>query len=264
MCHRIMLTKRTSLGYILRIIPAGIIFCPRLLGDICMVWRDGEAPGFGSAVSSDKSRNSAMSSAKITLLMVVMTFLLVTVVLVALQPRSAAAPTFSAEASEEQAVEPVVAVAVAQDPVEAVEEIDIVAVTAPAPAPAPRPTPVAAEQEVSRADASLLELRQAVRSREASDVLRQLAGTTGSGPDDLPSLARSVLGGFGYPVREGDRLHALLVASLSNQKSDAYIDALLNTAVARGEFNPPYALTLPTGRMDTYTLLQAMVTAASG
>lgn len=261
MCHRIMLTKRTSLGYILRIIPAGIIFCPRLLGDICMVWRDGEAPGFGSAVSSDKSRNSAMSSAKITLLMVVMTFLLVTVVLVALQPRSAAAPTFSAEASEEQAAQPVTAVAVAK---EAVEEIDVVAVTAPAPAPAPRPTPVVAEQEVSRADASLLELRQAVRSREASDVLRQLAGTTGASPDDLPSLARSVLGGFGYPVREGDRLHALLVASLSNQKSDAYIDALLNTAVARGEFNPPYALTLPTGRMDTYTLLQAMVTAASG
>ncbi|MEL7259983.1 MAG: hypothetical protein AAGK69_01320 [Pseudomonadota bacterium] len=190
-----------------------------------------------------------------------MTFLLVTVVLVALQPRSAAAPTFSAEAPEEQAAQPVIAVAVAQEPV---EEIEVVAVTAPAPAPAPRPTPVVAEQQVSRADASLLELRQAVRSREASDVLRQLAGTTGSSPDDLPSLARSVLGGFGYPVREGDRLHALLVASLSNQKSDAYIDALLNTAVARGEFNPPYALTLPTGRMDTYTLLQAMVTAASG
>ncbi|WP_299684049.1 hypothetical protein [uncultured Tateyamaria sp.] len=186
-----------------------------------------------------------------------MTFLVVTVALVAMQPRPQPAPPWLTEATPEPAppVEQVLAAATPPEPVVPTEQIAI--------APAPEPQPVlVVEQEVTRADASLLELRQAVRSSEASDVLRQLAGSTGAGPDDLPLLARNVLGGFGYPVRRGDRLHALLVASLSNQKSDAYIDALLNTAAARGEFTPPYALVLPTGRMDTNSLLQAMVRAA--
>lgn len=180
--------------------------------------------------------------------MVVMTFLLVTIALVAMQPRPEAAPPVTAEV----APAPAPIAPLPEPPVETVEFI-------PPPAPAP-----AVEQVVSRADASLLELREAVRSREASDVLHQLALNAGSGPDDLPALARGVLGDFGYRVRNGDRLHALLVASLSNQKSDAYIDALLNTAAARGEFTPPFALVLPTGRMDTGSLLQAMVRAAQG
>ena len=182
--------------------------------------------------------------------MVVMTFLLVTIALVAMQPRPA--PVLPVTAAVAPAPAPVAPLPEA--PVETVEYI---------PPPAPAPAPVV-EQVVSRADASLLELREAVRSREASDVLHQLALNAGTGPDDLPALARGVLGDFGYRVRSGDRLHALLVASLSNQKSDAYIDALLNTAAARGEFTPPFALVLPTGRMDTGSLLQAMVRAAQG
>lgn len=223
-----------------------------------MVWREGEAPGLGAVPGSGKSRNSGGSTAKITVLVVVMAFLLVTIALVALQPSPH--PTAPLVAEVEPEPQPVAAsLPVTSAPALPVESL---AVVPPAPEPPkPAPSPVVA-QEVTRADASLLELRQAVRSNEASDVLWQLAGSPGAGPDNLPLLARSVLGGFGYAVREGDRLHALLVASLSNQKSDAYIDALLNTAAARGEFTPPYALVLPSGRMDTQSLLQAMVRAA--
>lgn len=230
-----------------------------------MVWRDNGAPGQGPAVGALKRTDGVTSSAKITVLLVVMTFLVVTIALIALQPRPEPAPPWLAGGTPEtQAPAPQAAqVATPAKPAEPVEFVAAPPQPAPAPRPEPKPAPVV-EQSVTRADASLLELRQASRSTEASVVLRQLASSTGTGPDDLPLLARNVLDSFGYPVRRGDRLHALLVASLSNQKSDAYIDALLNTAAARGEFSPPFALVLPTGRMDTNSLLQAMVRAARG
>ncbi len=131
------------------------------------------------------------------------------------------------------------------------------------PVQAPAVTP---EPEVSRADASLLELRQAVYSRDASHLLRQpiAGGVAGDQFIDLPKVTTSVLAGFGYRVRAGDRLHALLVQALAEQKSNAYIDALLNTAAARGEFVPPFQLRTSTGRLDTQTLLQAILRQARG
>ncbi|WP_415919145.1 hypothetical protein [Tateyamaria sp. SN6-1] len=220
-----------------------------------MVWRDDNAPGQRQSSASRFGKMAANSSAKITVLLVVMGFLMVTIVLVAMQPRPQPAPTITAEIAP--APQPVAA------PAPVVAEPVVAAIVAPAPTPAP-PQPDPVVQQVSRADASLLELREAVRSTQASDVLRQLSTEGASGPSDLPRLARNVLSGFGYAVQEGDRLHALLVGALSNQKSDAYIDALLNTAAARGEFTPPFALILPTGRMDTGILLDAMVRGARG
>lgn len=223
-----------------------------------MVWRDGEAPGQGVAGGSAASASSTGSSAKLTVLLVVMTFVAVAIALVALRPE--AQPEDLAAASVDPVPAPVIAPQPQPQSVVAAQPVQ----AAPEP-PVPQPaTAVVVEQEVTRADASLLELRQAVQSEEASHILRQLASGNGARANDLPLLARRVLNTYGYPVRDGDRLHALLVSSLANQKSDAYIDALLNTAVARGEFTPPFALVRPSGRMDTSALLRAMVRAARG
>ncbi|MEL7165282.1 MAG: hypothetical protein AAGL96_07375 [Pseudomonadota bacterium] len=192
-----------------------------------------------------------------------MTFLLVTVLIVSLQPRHVSEPP-------QIIAEPVRVAPAPPAPIpetEAPAEVLTVKAAVPEPAavsipPAPTPQSIVVESQVTRADASLLELREAVASSHASHLLRQ--ASAGGAPIDLRQLARSVLGDFGYPVRDGDRLHGMLVGALSNQKSDAYIDALLNTAAARGAFTPPEALTLPTGRLDTQALLRAMLLAARG
>ena len=75
---------------------------------------------------------------------------------------------------------------------------------------------------------------------------------------DLRSLTATVLTDFGHVTRRGDPLHELLVQALANQQSDAYIDALLNTAAGRGDFRVPVSLLGPGGRLDTPTLLQAI------
>ncbi|MEL7092052.1 MAG: hypothetical protein AAFN94_09990 [Pseudomonadota bacterium] len=193
-----------------------------------------------------------------------MTFLLVTVLIVSLQPRQEAeAPQIIAEPVR-VAPAPPAPVPETEAPAEVLTVQAAVpeAVVTPAPPPKPVPRSIVVESQVTRADASLLELRQAVSSSQASHLLRQ--ASSGGTPIDLRQLARTVLGDFGYAAGNGDRLHGMLVSALSNQKSDAYIDALLNTAVARGAFTPPDALILPTGRLDTQSLLQAMLIAARG
>ncbi|MEM6758956.1 MAG: hypothetical protein AAF601_05705 [Pseudomonadota bacterium] len=184
-----------------------------------------------------------------------MTFLLVTIAIVSLQPRLPSdAPQIIAE--------PVRVAPAPPAPIPETEppaEVATVQAEAPASQP-PEPQSIVVESQVTRADASLLELRQAVLSSHASHLLRQ--SSANGEPIDLRQLARTVLGEFGYTVRDGDRLHGMLVSALSNQKSDAYIDALLNTALARGAFTPPRTLTLPTGRLDTQALLRAMLLGA--
>ena len=64
---------------------------------------------------------------------------------------------------------------------------------------------------------------------------------------------------FGYNASVGDRLHGLLVQALAEGQSDAYIDALLNTAVTRSDFRAPVALTMSSGRFNADVLLQELV-----
>lgn len=73
------------------------------------------------------------------------------------------------------------------------------------------------------------------------------------------TLASDVLAKFGYRVGADDRLHGLLVQALAEGQSDAYIDALLNFAVTRGDFRAPVALTMSSGRFNTDALLQELV-----
>lgn len=114
---------------------------------------------------------------------------------------------------------------------------------------------------VTRADGSLLDLEVQSASEAVSRQLRQPIRLTDTsiGHRDLRTLTASVLEGFGYRVEPGDRLHALLVQALTEGQSNAYIDALLNTAAARGDFVPPVQLRLTTGRLNTPALLSALV-----
>ena len=73
------------------------------------------------------------------------------------------------------------------------------------------------------------------------------------------TLASDVLAKFGYRVGADDRLHGLLVQALAEGQSDAYIDALLNFAVTRGDFRAPVALTMSSGRLNMDALLQELV-----
>lgn len=123
-----------------------------------------------------------------------------------------------------------------------------------------------AEAEVSRADASLLSLDTGPASHSVSRQLRQPIRLTDSNANrsDLRTMTALVLADFGHVPHHDDPLLALLVQALSEGQSNAYIDALLNTAAARGDFAPPRQLVLATGRMDTEALLLALVRHAQG
>ncbi|MEP3947342.1 hypothetical protein [Ascidiaceihabitans sp.] len=75
---------------------------------------------------------------------------------------------------------------------------------------------------------------------------------------DLRGLTATVLTDFGHVTRPGDRLHSLLVETLSAQEPENYIDTVLNAAAGRGEFLVPVSLQTVDGGLDTETLLQAI------
>ncbi|MEM8578086.1 MAG: hypothetical protein AAGF60_09570 [Pseudomonadota bacterium] len=171
--------------------------------------------------------DEAGPSSNVKLLLIAAGFLVVTIGLVVLQPGRSPAPDTLADSA--------------------------------APVQSLRPE---APTEVSRASAGLLDPVSLPSASEAvSRQLRQpirLTQTSGQ-RRDLPGLARAVLADFGHDAAEGDRLHALLVEALAQRQSNAYIDALLNTAAARGEFRVPQRLAARDGRLDTPVLLAALV-----
>lgn len=98
-------------------------------------------------------------------------------------------------------------------------------------------------------------LRQPLRLSQDADTAR-----------DLPDLARQVLAGF---ITNADTplspdLVTLLVDSVGQKQSDAYVHVLLNTAVARGRFDVPQALRTASGGIDTNALLIALAQNAGG
>ena len=172
-----------------------------------------------------------LTSSNIKMLLIAAAFLVVTIGLILMQPGAAT------------------------DPVQRVAAEAVVA------APS-----AAAEPEVSRADTSLLDLSGVSVSEAVSRQLRQPIRLTDTDArhTDLRSLTVGVLAGFGHTVQAGDRLQALLVQALTEGQSNAYIDALLNTAAARGEFDVPRQLMTGAGRLDTETLLIALVHQSQG
>ncbi|MEO0390320.1 MAG: hypothetical protein AAF218_05200 [Pseudomonadota bacterium] len=166
------------------------------------------------------------------LLLIAAAFLVVTIGLVLLQPGQEAQTVADAPA-----VQPVAPVQVPQD-----TEVSQ-AVSSPL-------TPVTLP---SASDAVSRQLRQPIRLTDTSAIHR-----------DLPSLTAAVLAEFGHATRQGDRLHGLLVQALVERQSNAYIDTLLNTAAARGEFAVPPGLADTSGRLDTNRLLAALIARSAG
>ncbi|MEM9636047.1 MAG: hypothetical protein AAGA94_00245 [Pseudomonadota bacterium] len=121
--------------------------------------------------------------------------------------------------------------------------------------------------EVSRADASLLQVPPALPRRTDAPVshqLRQPVRLTDQSAQmhDLRLLAGRALETFSHASSQDDALARILVQTLAERQSDAYIDAALNAALARGEFAAPAALTTPFGELDTQRLLTAVLRAA--
>ncbi len=110
----------------------------------------------------------------------------------------------------------------------------------------------------------LQELRQPV----TGDRLRQVASSANGESDELRALTDGVLAGPGAPVAptttatdagSPQSLNALIIQAMREGQSDAYVDALLNEAVGKGEVAAPPALVTPSGEVDTATLLDSLV-----
>ncbi|WP_289081340.1 hypothetical protein [uncultured Sulfitobacter sp.] len=61
--------------------------------------------------------------------------------------------------------------------------------------------------------------------------------------------------------KRGQVLESYLIWAISTERSDSYIDTLLNSAAAKGDFKVPPALTTASGALDTAGLLTAVVVA---
>ena len=77
------------------------------------------------------------------------------------------------------------------------------------------------------------------------------------GAVDMAALIEQAVKSFDGTDKD-HTLRSYLVWAISAEKSDAYIDSLLNSAAARGHFKPPDALLTQTGRLDTASLLSAI------
>ena len=171
-------------------------------------------------------------SSNMKLMMIVAAFLIVTIGLILVQPNVA----------PNQLVE--------NEPTELTKTADLASV--------PSADYSNSEAVVTRSETSLLSVGGIQRAENVSKLLRQPIRLNGA-TRDIRALSREVLAKFGYNASVGDRLHGLLVQALAEGQSDAYIDALLNTAVTRGDFRAPVALTMSSGRFNTDVLLQELV-----
>jgi hypothetical protein len=202
-----------------------------------MGWRNFTASWF--ATSGDAEAEGVSSNMK--LMVIAAAFLLVTIGLIVMQP--ARGPSQHATLGE-----PIIAPTAAL--------IDETAQASGYDAPSP-------DQDVTRASTSLLSVNQTGAIEDVSKMLRQPIRLNGQ-RNDLRQLAKTALQGFGHITVPNDKLYSLLVQALAEGQSNAYIDALLNTAAGRGEFTVPVALQSASGRLDTDTLLQALASLVIG
>ncbi len=78
---------------------------------------------------------------------------------------------------------------------------------------------------------------------------------------DLEPLVSRVLNGLAEDS-SARSIESYLIWAIKAQKSDAYIDSMLNSAASRGHFQIPDALLTLAGRLDTPSLLTAVILAA--
>jgi hypothetical protein len=124
-------------------------------------------------------------------------------------------------------------------------------------------------ESVTRAETPLPELPVVLRDQgqtPVSHMLRMPVRITDrdAANHDLNAIVARALGALGTQPESQSRLHGLLVETLAEGQSDAYIHAAVNAAFARGEFEAPDGLETAEGRLDTPRLLQAVLAQVSG
>jgi len=208
---------------------------PCFLGEAVMTQKD---PRF----SGPRNRPTLEpGTSNVALLMLASAFLVVTIVLVLLQPRINR-PTTAPTAVEVAGGLPVPAPAAAPQ------------VVARAPQPVFETLASAPELPGNAAKAIAKELRQPIRLSQTDTALL-----------DLNALTLRVLGDLA-PAAQGQdvdpNLVKLVVESVLQRQSDTYIHVLLNTAHDRGRIRVPTALLTAGGRVDSLSLLTALVHAS--
>ncbi len=145
----------------------------------------------------------------------------------------------------------------------ALPEMDVVVAASPEPAD---PVPVPTVTRAAAPDVSLAAPLLRKPGVPISHQLRQPIRLIGTDPNahDLRSLTQTALETFGHNVSQTDTLQDLLVMTLSEGQPDAYVDAVLNAASDRGDFQIPKALLTVSGRLDTDTLLAMVLQVAKG
>ena len=195
-----------------------------------MSWRNSNAPWLDE--STDPQAEGVSTNMK--LMLIAAAFLAVTIGLILMQPGST--PQL-----------------VAQN--EVIDAPTAATVTEPARVIAPEPEQSAAQ--VTRSSTSLLSVEGGQLEEDVSKMLRRPIRLDGQ-QNDIRILAKTALAGFGHTAAPGDPLYDLLVQALAERQSNAYIDALLNTAAGRGEIVVPVALRTANGRLDTNALLHGV------
>lgn len=114
---------------------------------------------------------------------------------------------------------------------------------------------------VTRAETAVFGVPPLPEDRSVSRVLRKPVRLMDRGL--AHQSAHSVAEGALVSLNAGDpRLLRVLSHALETGKSNAYIDALLNGALVRGEITLPQGLVLPDGAVDTAQILQAVLQGA--
>lgn len=114
---------------------------------------------------------------------------------------------------------------------------------------------------VARFNSRLLDAGGESASRTLRRLLRQplRVGKPDATFTSLGPFVSETLTDLGYGPQDGTRLRDILVQAITEGQSDAYIDALLNRAVARGEMRIPAGLQNGTGGIETGHLLDVLV-----
>lgn len=129
-------------------------------------------------------------------------------------------------------------------------------------------TQYSAADQVTRLNAPMIVLPKPVPTPTLEPISQQLVQPVrlidkSSRPHDLSVLVTDALHGFGYAAAPNDRLLSLLVKTLAERQSDAYIDAVLNAALSRNEIAPPPVLIDRNGQLETDVLLNAVLNEVS-
>ncbi len=137
------------------------------------------------------------------------------------------------------------------------------------------PIPATSTEAVTRTRTPLLSqvpsnnrMQYKTLSAMITDKLRQPVrlATDATPSIGLPEITRQVLASFttNADTALNPDLVDLIVNSVRQKQSDAYMNVLLNTAAERGRFDIPQALRTANGAFDTKSLMTALALAAGG